>query len=133
MPDPSEAISTATHPPIAYGLFPHYLKEFVKEKSILSLEEAIMKATRDLIKAGQYTEEFINIFLKYYKIDRAKLVKIDLYDFDPNLKIQEETLREMERVFGKNGQGYVRLSFMEPCERIAEAMQRMKRTLGRSG
>jgi NitT/TauT family transport system substrate-binding protein len=65
---------------------------------------AVMKATRDLVKAGQYTEEFISIFLKYYKIDRAKLVKIDLYDFDPNLKIQGETLREMERVFGKNGQ-----------------------------
>lgn len=63
---------------------------------------AIMKATRDLVKAGEYTEEFINIFLKYYKIDRDKLVKIDLYDFDPDLKIQEKTLREMERIFSKN-------------------------------
>ncbi len=65
---------------------------------------AIMKATRDLVRVGEYTDEFINIFLKYYKIDRDKLVKIDLYDFDPDLKIQEKTLREMERVFAKNGQ-----------------------------
>jgi LL-diaminopimelate aminotransferase len=35
-------------------------------------------------------------------------------------------------VFGKNGQGYARLSFTEPFERLAEAMQRIKRTLGRS-
>jgi N-acyl-D-aspartate/D-glutamate deacylase len=45
MPDPSDEVGGATHPPIAYGLFPHYLKEFVKEKNILTLEEAIMKAT----------------------------------------------------------------------------------------
>ncbi len=45
MPDPSDEVSVATHPPIAYGLFPYYLKEFVKEKKILTLEEAIMKAT----------------------------------------------------------------------------------------
>ena len=31
--------------PIAYGLFPHYLKRFVRETGALSLEEAIMKAT----------------------------------------------------------------------------------------
>jgi len=79
---------------------------------------AIMKATRDLVKAGQYTEEFIDIFLKYYKIDRAKLVKIDLYDFDPNLKIQEKTLREMERVFGKNGQLEYKQSL--PLDRLIE-------------
>jgi ABC-type nitrate/sulfonate/bicarbonate transport system substrate-binding protein len=64
---------------------------------------AIMKATRNLVRVGEYTDEFISIFLKYYKIDREKLVKIDLYDFDPDLRIQEKTLREMERVFAKNG------------------------------
>lgn len=64
---------------------------------------AIMKATRDLVKAGGYTEEFINIFLKYYKVDREKLVKIDLYDFAPDLEIQIQTLREMERIFSKYG------------------------------
>ena len=35
-------------------------------------------------------------------------------------------------IFGKNGQGYARLSFTQPEERLAEAMQRMKQTLGRS-
>jgi LL-diaminopimelate aminotransferase len=35
-------------------------------------------------------------------------------------------------IFGKNGQGYVRLSFTQPDERLAEAMLRLKRTLGRS-
>jgi LL-diaminopimelate aminotransferase len=35
-------------------------------------------------------------------------------------------------IFGKNGQGYARLSFTQPDERLAEALQRMKRTLGRS-
>jgi NitT/TauT family transport system substrate-binding protein len=71
---------------------------------------AVMKATRDLVRVGEYTDEFINIFLKYYKIDRDKLVKIDLYDFDPDLKIQEKTLREMERVYAKNGH----LSYQPP-------------------
>lgn len=45
MPESSDEASLATHPPIAYGLFPHYLKEFVKDKKIMTLEEAIMKAT----------------------------------------------------------------------------------------
>jgi len=79
---------------------------------------AIMKATRDLVRVGKYTYEFIGIFLKYYKINRDKLVKIDLYDFDPDLKIQEKTLREMERIFAKNDQ----LSYQPPLpiERIIE-------------
>jgi NitT/TauT family transport system substrate-binding protein len=79
---------------------------------------AVMKATRDLVRVGEYTDEFINIFLKYYKIDRDKLVKIDLYDFDPDLKIQEKTLREMERVYAKNGQ----LNYQPPLsiDRLAE-------------
>jgi len=32
-------------PPIAYGLFPHYIGTFVREKRFLKLEEAIKKAT----------------------------------------------------------------------------------------
>jgi N-acyl-D-aspartate/D-glutamate deacylase len=31
--------------PTAFGLFPHYLRLFVQEKGVLSLEEAIRKAT----------------------------------------------------------------------------------------
>jgi ABC-type nitrate/sulfonate/bicarbonate transport system substrate-binding protein len=80
---------------------------------------AVMKATRDLVRAGAYTEEYISIFQKYYKLDRDKLVKIDLYDFDPDLRIQEKTLREMERIFHKNGQ----LDYSPPLalERLAES------------
>lgn len=93
------------------------------------LVAAIMKATRDLVRVGKYTDEFITIFLKYYRVDRDKLVKIDLYDFDPDLRIQEKTLREMERVFGKNEQ----LNYQSPLpiERIietsfvAKALQRL--------
>ena len=89
-------------------------------KSAEGIVTAIMKATRDLVKVGEYTDEFITIFLKYYKIDREKLVKIDLYDFDPDLqlRIQEKTLREMERVFAKNAQ----LTYQPPLsiEKIIE-------------
>ena len=87
-------------------------EKFMGKSPILAerMVAAIMKATRDLVRVGEYTDEFINIFLKYYKIDRDKLVKIDLYDFDPDLKIQEKTLREMERVFAKNGH----LSYQPP-------------------
>jgi len=87
-------------------------EQFMVKSPILAerIVAAIMKATRDLVRVGEYTDEFINIFLKYYKIDRDKLVKIDLYDFDPDLKIQEKTLREMERVYAKNGH----LSYQPP-------------------
>ncbi|MBN1224702.1 MAG: amidohydrolase family protein [Candidatus Aminicenantes bacterium] len=34
-----------TPPPIAYGLYPNYIKTYVKEKGILTLEDAIRKAT----------------------------------------------------------------------------------------
>jgi NitT/TauT family transport system substrate-binding protein len=64
---------------------------------------ALMKATRDLVKAGGYTDEFVDIFLNYYQVSREKMLKIDLYDFDPDLKIQTETLRSMEHIFSKNG------------------------------
>lgn len=55
-------------PPIAYGLFPHYLRLFVKEQGVMSLEEAIKKATsvpaqqvlglkdRGVIKEGAYAD-----------------------------------------------------------------------------
>jgi N-acyl-D-aspartate/D-glutamate deacylase len=33
-------------PPIAYGLFPHYIRTFVLEERVLSLEEAVCKATQ---------------------------------------------------------------------------------------
>ena len=48
------------------------------------------------------------------------------------LKILEEAHVSLVpgTVFGENGQGYVRLSFTEPQERIAEAMQRIVQTLG---
>jgi NitT/TauT family transport system substrate-binding protein len=87
-------------------------EKFMTKSPLLAerMVAAIMKATRDLGRAGGYTDEFINIFLKYYKIDRDKLVKIDLYDFDPDLKIQEKTLKEMERVYAKYGQ----LSYQPP-------------------
>jgi LL-diaminopimelate aminotransferase len=49
------------------------------------------------------------------------------------LKILEEAHVSLVpgTIFGKNGQGYARLSFTESYERLAEAMQRIKRTLGR--
>lgn len=106
-------------------------EQFMVKSPILAerIVAAIMKATRDLVRVGEYTDEFINIFLKYYKIDRDKLVKIDLYDFDPDLKIQEKTLREMERVYAKNGH----LSYQPPLpiDKLVEtsfatkALQRM--------
>ena len=55
-------------PPIAYGLYPHYIRQFVKEKGVLSLEEAIRKATsvpaqevlgledRGVIREGAYAD-----------------------------------------------------------------------------
>jgi len=42
---PTEALFGYGGAPIAYGLFPHYLKHFVREIAVLTLEEAIMKAT----------------------------------------------------------------------------------------
>jgi N-acyl-D-amino-acid deacylase len=55
-------------PPIAYNLFPHYLRTFVKEQRVLSLEEAVMKTTylpaqavlglsdRGLLAVGAYAD-----------------------------------------------------------------------------
>ncbi len=53
--------------PIAYGLYPHYIQTFVKEKAVISLEEAVMKATslpanrfnltgRGILKTGAYAD-----------------------------------------------------------------------------
>jgi NitT/TauT family transport system substrate-binding protein len=86
--------------------------KFMQEKPELAegMIVAVMKATRDLVRAGKYTDEFIEIFLKYYKVSRENLVKIDLYDFDPNLVIQTKTLSEMERIFADAG----RLDYKPP-------------------
>jgi len=54
-------------PPIAYGLYPNYIKTYVKDKGILTLEEAIRKATampaafmgigdRGILKEGNYAD-----------------------------------------------------------------------------
>jgi N-acyl-D-amino-acid deacylase len=76
MPLDSDEVSVETHPPIAYGLFPHYLKEFVKERKSLTLEEAIMKATslpaqtvlgladRGVLRPGAYADIVVFDFEK---------------------------------------------------------------------
>lgn len=54
-------------PPIAFGLYPHYIRTFVKEKGVLLLEEAVRKATylpaqrfglknRGIISEGMYAD-----------------------------------------------------------------------------
>lgn len=56
--------------PTAYGLYPHYIRRYVKERSILSLEEAVRKATslparviglkdRGILKAGYFADILI--------------------------------------------------------------------------
>jgi len=53
--------------PTAYGLYPHYIRRYVKERPILSLEEAVQKATslpaqviglkdRGILKAGNFAD-----------------------------------------------------------------------------
>ena len=44
-PAPLEGLYPRGISPTAYGLFPHYLRTFHREKGVLSLEEAIRKAT----------------------------------------------------------------------------------------
>jgi N-acyl-D-aspartate/D-glutamate deacylase len=44
-PDERDGTSNWGIPPIAYGLYPYYINRFVKETRVLSLEEAIKKAT----------------------------------------------------------------------------------------
>lgn len=59
--------SYAARAPMAYGLYPHYIRRFVKELGVLSLEEAIQKATslpasvfglegRGVIRTGAYAD-----------------------------------------------------------------------------
>jgi N-acyl-D-amino-acid deacylase len=43
--EPGEALYGYGEAPIAFGLYPHYLREFVRETGVLGLEEAIKKAT----------------------------------------------------------------------------------------
>jgi N-acyl-D-aspartate/D-glutamate deacylase len=45
LPDKANGVELDKAPPIAYGLFPHYIRTFVNELGVLSLEEAVMKAT----------------------------------------------------------------------------------------
>ena len=42
---PAQPVRKFNVPPSAYGLYPHYLRTFVKEKGALSLEHAVRKAT----------------------------------------------------------------------------------------
>ena len=42
---PAKPQTDKSPPPIAYGLYPHYLETYVKKEAVLSLEEAIKKAT----------------------------------------------------------------------------------------
>lgn len=62
-------------PPIAYGLYPHYIKTYVREQKVISLEEAIKKATslpaqvinlddRGIIRKGAYADILIFDFDK---------------------------------------------------------------------
>jgi N-acyl-D-aspartate/D-glutamate deacylase len=44
-PPPKTGLYPRGVSPTAYGLYPHYIRIFVKEKGVLSLEEAIKKAT----------------------------------------------------------------------------------------
>ena len=44
-PSQSEAADVQGVPPIAYGLYPYYIRTFVVEQGLLTLEEAIKKAT----------------------------------------------------------------------------------------
>jgi N-acyl-D-amino-acid deacylase len=67
-PDESEGTMNWGIPPIAYGMYPYYINQFVKETGVLSLEEAIMKATfmpaqevlglkdRGVIEQGAYAD-----------------------------------------------------------------------------
>jgi N-acyl-D-aspartate/D-glutamate deacylase len=67
-PDPGTGMYGTGIPPIAYGLYPQYIRRFVKEEGVLSLEEAIHKATakpaqemlgltgRGILREGAYAD-----------------------------------------------------------------------------
>ena len=64
--------------PTAFGLFPHYIRLYVKEKKVLTLEEAVMKATsvparkvlglsdRGVLKEGYFADVVV------FSLDRLK-------------------------------------------------------------
>ncbi|MCK5570838.1 MAG: hypothetical protein KAJ15_14045, partial [Spirochaetes bacterium] len=64
--------------PTAFGLFPHYIRLYVKEKKVLTLEEAVMKATsvparkvlglsdRGVLKDGYFADVLV------FSLDRLK-------------------------------------------------------------
>ena len=43
--DTGEVYEVSNPPPIAYGLFPHYINTYIKKLKVFSLEEGIKKAT----------------------------------------------------------------------------------------
>jgi N-acyl-D-amino-acid deacylase len=67
-PPPREGLYPRGTSPTAYGLFPHYLRTFVVEDKVLTLEEAVHKATylpaqevlglsdRGVIQEGAYAD-----------------------------------------------------------------------------
>jgi len=67
-PPPQSGLYPRGTSPTAYGLFPHYIRTYVKEEGVLSLEEAIRKATstpaqevlgledRGVIRKGAYAD-----------------------------------------------------------------------------
>jgi N-acyl-D-amino-acid deacylase len=75
---PADAYLYGLFPPIAYGLYPHYIREFVKELAVLSLEQAVSKATfvparkvfglkdRGIVREGAYAD------LVLFDLDRVR-------------------------------------------------------------
>jgi N-acyl-D-aspartate/D-glutamate deacylase len=67
-PSPEDGMGIHGTSPTAYGLYTHYIRLFVKERGVLSLEEAIKKATsvpaqevlglegRGILKEGAYAD-----------------------------------------------------------------------------
>ena len=72
---PADPKGASLPPPIAYGMYPGYIKKYVKERKVISLEEAIKKATslparlinlddRGLIRQGAYADIIVFDFDK---------------------------------------------------------------------
>jgi N-acyl-D-amino-acid deacylase len=72
---PANPKGASLPPPIAYGLYPNYLKTYVRERKVISLEEAIKKATylpaqrinlddRGIIRKGAFADILIFDFDK---------------------------------------------------------------------
>jgi N-acyl-D-amino-acid deacylase len=72
---PANPKGASLPPPIAYGLYPNYIKTYVRERKVVSLEEAIKKATylpaqrinlddRGVIRKGTFADILIFDFDK---------------------------------------------------------------------